>query len=402
VVRRVLATALLVLLTAGVSAAAVLAAGRDEPKPGEARLSLRAPVVAEHRASAVVPWSRSSDSELLPAGELVRVVSGGEAGLALAHGVRLSLPVGGELTVGVVPELTAGKLLVETAGSVQAVKAGESSFTVARSSAARLHRSLDAGTAVYAGRVDIASAGRRLAVPALRSASVPALGLVPSSASPLVLDPGDGWDVRFLGLAMDLAAQLDAGSAGFSAQAPSVDQASLLSLVPGAVGDGGLLRGRRTGDQLVAAVIAASAPGGFSARLPSVVGFRDEGASWGLVVLDQAGGQRGRVVSLVRAAIADWLGRSGGFGLAAAPSFAAAAPSGPTVASTPPPSSGSSPAATTPLLPTTPPVTTPSPPTSTPTVTIPGPPVTTPAPAVTVPPVRTGTPIDDVIDAIGL
>jgi hypothetical protein len=363
-------------------------------------VSLRAPVVAERRPSAVVPWARLADGDLVPAGEQVRVRSG-EVGLALAHGVHLSLPAGGELTVGLVPELTAGELLVETEGTAaQSVRAGESSFSVVRSSAARLHRTLDAGTAVYVGRVDISSAGRRLAVPALRSASVPALGLVPSQASPLVLDPADAWDVRFLGSAMDLAAELDAGSAGFSAQAPSVDQASLLSLVPGAVGDGGLLRGRRTGDQLVATAIATSAPGGFSARLPSVVGFRDEGASWGLVVLDQAGvGQRGRVVALVRAAIADWLGRSGGFGLlAATPAPVAAVGGGGAPA---PVAVGGSPATTTPVLPTTPPVTTPSPPTTAPPVTLPSPPVTAPTPPVTVP-IHTGTPIDDVIDAIGL
>jgi hypothetical protein len=173
-------------------------------------------------------------------------------------------------------------------------------------------------------------------------------------------------------------------------------------LVPGTVADGrGLLRGRRTGDQLVAAAIATSAPGGFSARLPAVVGFRDEGASWGLVVLDQAGGQRGRVVALVRAAIADWLGRSGGF--AAAPSVVATAPVGGGGGAVPsgPAASPTPPVTTTPVLPTTPPVTTPTPPTSTPPVTIPSPPVTTPAPPVTLP-IRTGTPIDDVIDAIGL
>jgi hypothetical protein len=366
-------------------------------------VSLRAPVVAEGRSSALVPWVRLSDGDLVPAGDQVRVQgSHGEAGLTLAHGVRLSLPAGGELTVGLVPELTAGELLVETGGgAAQWVKAGESSFAVARSSAARLHRSLDAGTAVYVGRIDIASAGRRLAVPALRSASVPALGLVPSQASPLVLDPTDAWDVRFLGSAMDLSAELDAGSAGFSAQAPSVDQASLLSLVPGAVGDGGLLRGRRTGDQLVATAIATSAPGGFSARLPSVVGFRDEGASWGLVVLDQAGAQRGRVVTLVRAAIADWLGRSGGFAsVAATPSPIPVAAVGGGGAAAPVTGGSPSPTTTTPVLPTTPPVTTPNPPTTAPPVTLPGPPVTTPAPPGTIP-IHTGTPIDDVIDAIG-
>jgi hypothetical protein len=406
--QRVLAAVLLVVATAGVAAAAALAGERGDPKPGEARLVLRDPAVVAERGLAAGGggWTRARDGDLLHSGERVRVVSGGEAGLIFANDVRMALlgGGGGELAIGTVPELVAGELLVETGSrAAQTVDAGESSFAFERSSAGRLHRSLDAGAAVYAGLVDIDSAGRRLAVPALRAASVPALGLVPSQPSPIELDPDDPWDVRFLGGAMDLAAELDAGSAGFSAQAPSVESSSLLSLVPGASGDaGGVLRGRRTGDQLVAAAIAASSPGRFSERLTSVVGFRDEGASWGLVALDQAGVGRGRVVGLVRAAISDWLGRTGGFAAGPAAVAEVAAPAvSPLPAPSPPASTpsgdggsgGSGPPSPTPTAPTTP--VTPVPPPTTP-------PVTTPVPPPTLPPIRTGTPIDDVIDAIGL
>jgi len=365
---------------------------------GEARL-----VLGDHDRAELATargWLPAANGSTVHPGDRLRVRSG-QARLDAARATRLTLRRGGRITFGRAPVLDAGQLLVETRGARQAVAAGGSTFTVAPGSIARLHRSLDAGTAVYRGRVDIDSAGRRLQVSALRAAAVPAPGLVPVDPSPLSLAASDPWDVQFLGVAIDLAGELDAGSAGFSAQAPQVPTPVVLSLVPGTDGSAStMLSGRRSGEQLISSAIAAAASGPFSSRLGSVLAFHDDGASWGLVVLDQASRDRARVLALVRSAIDDWAGRSGGLTAAIAAAsptpvgsaaLSGATPSVPSTSgghagSTSTPAGGSGGSGGSALSPVPSPVPTPAP------IPAPTPPLSTPGGL---------SPVTDVIDAIG-
>jgi hypothetical protein len=348
-------------------------------------------------------WSPASDGALLRRGSQLRVTRG-EAELAQASGVVLHLRAGGELALARTPALTTGHLLVETKRSAATIDVGGSSFSVATNSAVRLHRSLGADVGVYSGHVDLRSAGRRLRVPALRAAGIPAPGLVPARPSPLRLDPADAWDARLVGRAFDLTEQLDAGSAGFTAQAPNIDATLLFGLLPGVPANTpARLSTRRPGDQLVGAAIASVVSKSavldarmFDARINAVLDFYDDGASWGLVVLDQAGAQQDEVVAVVRAAIGRWASRMGGLGTTAVAPAASPEPDAVVVAS--PPAAPAPSAAPVPGGPVaSPPTPAPTPPpVGLPTPTTP--PVTTPQPTIPVPP--TGTPLDDVLDVI--
>lgn len=204
----------------------------------------------------------------------------------------------GRVELGSVPELLAGALLAESTGPVSVRAAGSSIDLLG--GAVKVTRDLAVTAQVYEGAATLVSAGRALPIPALRQASLPSVGLVPDEPSPLALDPADPWDVQFLGEAIDLNDRLDARARGFTA-----------SLAPGEGTTPGFFRvvlpalraergftpalvepARPAGETLVGAVITAvadgSAPASFGDRWREVFSFRDAGAGWGLVVLDQA------------------------------------------------------------------------------------------------------------------
>ncbi len=141
----------------------------------------------------------------------------------------------------------------------------------------------------------LASIGHTLEVPALRQAAVPSLGVVPTKPEPLRLQPTDGWDRRFLGEAIELSEQLQTRSDGLTGQLPRGDVSAnfLNTLLPAldseAEFDPALLEGQRApGETVVGASIAAAGRvGAFADRWHSVFSFRDDGAAWGLVALDQ-------------------------------------------------------------------------------------------------------------------
>jgi hypothetical protein len=202
--------------------------------------------------------------------------------------------------VAVPVELLAGDLLV-TAARATDVDAGGNRVHLAAGvdgpSAARVARSLAVGAFVYSGSAMMDSAGQTRAVPALREIEVSALGRPPVAPRPLQLHEGDPWDRRFLGEAIDLGHTLDRYSdtytktlggangrtAGFyTAILPSLANqndftSDLLASAPHPAGDtivGGAIAGlsRRTS---------------FTQRWRDVFAFKDAGASWGLVALDQ-------------------------------------------------------------------------------------------------------------------
>jgi hypothetical protein len=141
------------------------------------------------------------------------------------------------------------------------------------------------------------SAGQARPVPALREMEVSALGRPPVTPRPLQLHEGDPWDRRFLGEAIDLGHTLDrysdtytktlgAGNgrtAGFyTAILPSLANesaftADLMASTP-----------HPPGDTIVGGAIAGlSRRSPFPQRWREVFTFKDAGASWGLVALDQ-------------------------------------------------------------------------------------------------------------------
>jgi hypothetical protein len=154
--------------------------------------------------------------------------------------------------------------------------------------------------ALYQGSAEIRSAGRPFAggLPALRQLSITATGQLPREAVPLVYDQRapDPWDLRFIGDAIDLGIRLDGTATGFTGQLGprALGDASMLRRVlpPLAEEDAldGLVDGveRSPGESLVgASIVLESGSGSFADRWGQVFSFREDGARWGLVALDQ-------------------------------------------------------------------------------------------------------------------
>jgi len=242
----------------------------------------------------------------LVSGQRVRVLRG-TATVHLSSGGQLELRTGSELEMrsgidggsGLLPVLQAGDLLV-TAGR-QGVTVDAMSTTVrVLGASAHVSRGLTLLVATYIGSVDVESAGRAITVPALRQVVVPAVGLLPAHPSPLQPSTGDGWDLRFLGDAMELGDQLNARSRGFTGQVRAEQTWSpdfYRQLFPRLQGEpmfGTLFDPTRSpGETLVgAAIVLEAGDSSFQDRWMAVFRFRDEGASWGLVARDLGVGGR--------------------------------------------------------------------------------------------------------------
>lgn len=346
-----------------------------DPGAGEARLrDVRGRVEVSRDGRT---WSRR-DGGILRRGDRVRAV-GSTARAVLDLGRergRLEIRGGSAVRVGEAPELTAGDLLVEPARTPLTVVSRSVRATVASGAAARLRRGLAFDAAVYEGRTSVSSAGRSLAVSALRQATVSGPGLVPTRPSPLRYRDADGWDRRFLGEAIDLGRDLEARSRGITAQLPAdagTTPGFYRLVLPGLDREpaftGALLDATPapSGERIVgAAIILAGRRGGFAERWRSAFSFRFEGAAWGLVALDQLVSSPASLVGTVDAALARALTPAG----TVAAGGTRPRPAG---AGTGTPAPGSGPGPTSPATPTTTPTTTPglTTPTTTPPVTIP-------------------------------
>lgn len=243
-------------------------------------------------------------------GARVRLL-GGEARLSLPGGGVLELRRGTEVVLGERPTLVSGELLVVPAAPTPlVVTVGGTRVTAL--GPARLERDLALSVASYSVGLRLESAGRRLAVAGLRQASVASLGDVPSRARPLDYDGGDSWDRRFLGNAIDLGAELEARSRGFSASL-GPDEGRTIGfyrlLLPALEGEPGfgpssLVGNRPPGEMLVGTALALGGRrGSFVTRLSEVFSFRDDGADWGLVALEQGVAMAPGVVETVDLAI---------------------------------------------------------------------------------------------------
>jgi hypothetical protein len=267
------------------------------------------------------------------------------------------------------PVLEAGDLLV-AAPELTTVESAGTSIDVG-AGVARVSRRLGVGVAAYDATVHLDSAGQQREVPALREMQVPALGRPPRAPRPLTYDERDPWDRRILGDAIDLGRRLEGLADGYTqnlspgeGRTPGFFRLVLPSLEDDAELDDLLEPDRPTGETLIGAAIAdLGEHGTFPDRWSAVFGFRDEGAEWGLVALDQEVSSTPLLGTVEQAIGASPLGFV---------SEVAAPPPGGATATTSPPATGPPP--------TTPGTTTPPPGSAPPPTTSPPPPTTTPPP----------------------
>ncbi|MGI8809917.1 MAG: hypothetical protein ACR2KK_19155 [Acidimicrobiales bacterium] len=337
--------------------------------------------------------SGSSDLKL---GDRVRVRQG-SAVIRLPDDRRLELRVGSDVELQAVaadgkqarPTLLGGDLLVVSGGGPLAVGATGADVTV--EGEVRVSRGVALLVAAYRGMARLSAGGSTLAVPALRQAALPATEQFPTTVSPLEYLPDDDWDQRYLSDAIDLSNRLAARSDGFTAQLGPTEGRSLnyfRDLFPRLAAEPAFVASlvnpsRPPGETLVgAAITLEGSRGTFVERWGAVFGFRDQGAPWGLVALDQ-GVDRVPVLASVEGAISR------------GPTMFAVGPPTRTPNSLAPPSAG--PATTT--APRTTATTVRPRPGSTPTTTAPAPgPTTTTTLAG---PVNTGAPlIDDTVNSV--
>lgn len=295
-------------------AAAVLVTGaacnrEDSLVSGQARL------LPEDGAEVLVGGAEgaprpSSGVTTLASGARVTVVAG-SATVLLANGDRLELAEGADLRLTDRPRLLAGQVLV-VPGTARGFAIDAAGSTVTALGPARVGRDLAVTAASYRTGLRLESAGQRLRVPPLRQASIASLGEVPSRAGPITYDPANPWDRQYLGGAADLASELDARSRGFTAslargegRTPGFYRLLLPALeAEQGFGDRSLDGLRPAGETLVGTAIALQGSGGtFDTRFREVFDFRDAGADWGLVALDQGVLEAPRVVASVDQAI---------------------------------------------------------------------------------------------------
>lgn len=300
----VVATLALALVLAGCS-------GKSTP-PAAGRL------VVEGQAEVLHPGEdrrEVSSSRNLEAGDRVRVRQG-TAVIQLRDDRRFELRQGSDLellpraaTNDILPTLVAGDLLIVSDSRPLVVSANGAEISVQGD--ARVSRGVALLVATYEGSAQLSAGGSTIAVPALRQASLPPTGAFPTKVSPLEYSGSDGWDQRYLSDAMDLSNQLKGRSDGFTSQLGPTEGRSVNSfreLFPGLAAEpaftASLLNpARPPGDTLVGAAITLEGTRGtFAERWAAVFTFRDQGAEWGLVAMDQ-GVARVPLLSAIDAAI---------------------------------------------------------------------------------------------------
>jgi len=269
---------------------------------GEGRLDPNGRVVlTRDDKPATVTGSRS-----LETGDAVEV-GDGSAKITLPGGDVLELRPRSILVMLRGPDLRSGNVLVTTTGRPRTVRAAGSQ--VDASGATRLDVTLALRVVSYGGRAVVRSGGRTLEVPALREASVPVVGVL-RGPRPIAIDGADVWDRRFLGDAAAKESELESLARGFTGQvaranatSPAYYRSVLTGLNAAEFRQAEVDRlGRaavdtsvpaaderfRAGDVLVGAAVALQGRRGtFADRLAGISAFRSEGASWGLICLDQ-------------------------------------------------------------------------------------------------------------------
>lgn len=287
------------LLAAALALAVLAPAGcsKHEPGKGEARLEVDGKAVVDRRDG---KHDTVDGKTTLHPGDRVELREG-TGTMALRDGVRMELRAGlghaanSTLLMGTTPVLESGDLLV--AAPRRATVSAAGTTLVVDGGAARVSRALGVGVAAYDGSVRLDSAGIERSVPALREMQVPALGRPPMHPRPLRYQDSDPWDRRFLGAAIDLGRTLEATARIYTGnlrpgegRTPGFFRLVLPGLDDEPLFVGDLINLERPpGETLVGAAISdLGRRGSFDERWQSVFAFRDQGAEWGLVALDQA------------------------------------------------------------------------------------------------------------------
>ena len=335
-----------------------------------------------------------SGSRNLEAGDRVRVRQG-TAVIQLRDDRRFELRQGSDLellpreaTNDILPTLVAGDLLIVS--DARRMVVGANGAEIAVQGDARVSRGVSLLVATYEGTSQLSAGASTITVPALRQASLPPTGTFPTAVSPLEYSSSDGWDQRYLSDVMDLSNQLKGRSDGFTSQLGPTEGRSVgyfRELFPRLAAEpafaASLLNpSRAPGDTLVGASITLEGTrGSFAERWAAVFAFRDQGAEWGLVAMDQ-GVARVPLLNAIDAAISR-----------GPTQFAVGPPSRPPTSLNPPISGG----ATSSVPATTPTTVRPRPGVTTTTTTAPPAPGSTPSTSITGP-LNTGTPIDDTVN----
>ena len=267
----------------------------DPPAAGRLTVDGQAEILHPGEDRREVTGSRDLD-----AGDRVRVRQG-TAVIQLRDDRRFELRQGSDLellpreaTNDILPTLVAGDLLVVSDARPLVVAAGGAEIAVQGD--ARVSRGVSLLVATYEGTAQLSTGGATITVPALRQASLPPTGTFPTNVAPLEYSSNDGWDQRYLSDAMDLSNQLNGRSDGFTSQLGPTEGRSVnffrerfprLAAEP-AFTAALLNPARAPGETLVgAAVTLEGTRGTFAERWASVFAFRDQGAPWGLVAMDQ-------------------------------------------------------------------------------------------------------------------
>ena len=301
----------LVALVAVLATAVVGCSGGKGAGPRAAQLEVSgraevAPPGGQYRPLGSGGTVRAGDRVRLDEGTAVLRLGDAQVELRSGSEVELRLPPGSGSPR---PALLAGKALVTARGAPVQMTTPDADVSVSGGST-RVEHDRGSLIGVYEGTVSVSSAGRSLPVAALHQVSVPAPGQIGAPA-PLKYAESDPWDQRILGDAIDLGNQLVARSNGFTAQlAPGEGHSAgfYRRILPAlekepAFGDSSLNASRPPGENLVGlAITVQGTRGAFADRLRSVFAFRDEGAEWGMVALDQ-GVSRAPVLARVDEAI---------------------------------------------------------------------------------------------------
>ena len=274
-------------------------------------------VVSDGRAELIRPGEDRLEvdgSRALKFGDRVRVREG-TAEIRFPDDRRLELRPGTDVELQAAPDtsvrptLFGGDLLVISGGSPVTVSFNGSEVAVQGD--ARVSRGVAVLVASYKGTAQLSSAGSTLAVPALRQAALPATGQFPSQVKPLEPSPSDAWDQRYLSDTIELTNRLTARSEGFTAQMPGNEGRTVQyfrDLVPRLAAEPAFTSSlvnpaRAPGETLVGAAITLEGKRGtFAERWAAVFAFRDAGAGWGLVALDQ-GVSRVPLLDLIETAL---------------------------------------------------------------------------------------------------
>lgn len=262
--------------------------GRDDgPGDGQGWLAVDGSATVERPDGSTLTVTGTED---LAFGDVV-TLDDGTATLTLAAGQVYELRSGdapSQVEIGAPPTLVAGDVLVREGFPAQVRH-----DTATISALGPLKVDAEVPRAVsYAGTARIAGVGQLEEVRGLRQ-----VVLTPAAVpEPLTYDGADAWDRRYLGEAVVFGERLEALARGYTADlgAGGGRSASFFEAVLPALDEerefgADLLDPERpVGETLIGAAIAVEGRDGtFRERWDEVFAFRDAGAAWGLVALDQ-------------------------------------------------------------------------------------------------------------------